>query len=100
VSKPPSPPPQRPVNVGSPALRFRKEIEAALAGGAEPGALHLRLTLSDASRLLRDPATPTGDIRFQDGVMRFLGVEVQKGGVDASTLAILASGADDQTPTA
>lgn len=81
--------PPRPKGVTSPAARFRKEIEAALMGGAEPGGLLLQLTLSDASRLIRDPETPTGDIRFAaGGEMCFMGVQVQKG-VDASALVVV-----------
>jgi hypothetical protein len=71
-----------------PAARFRKEIEAALVGGADPAGLLLQLTLSDASRLVRDRDTPASDIRFEGDAMRFLGVQVQKG-VETSALVVL-----------
>jgi hypothetical protein len=71
-----------------PAARFRKEIEAALGGGADPDSLVLQLTLSDASRLVRDRDTPAGDIRFEGDAMRFLGVPVKKG-VETSALVML-----------
>jgi hypothetical protein len=80
-------PPPRAKGVTSPAARFRKEIEAALAGGAEPAHLLLQLTLSDASRLLRDPEIPVSDIRFDAGEMCFMGVQVQKGAA-ASSLVV------------
>jgi hypothetical protein len=78
--------PTAPKGVTSPAVRFRREIDKALAEGAELQNLLLRLTLSDTSRLMRDPATAVEDIHYDSGVMRFLGVKVQKGGVDASVL--------------
>jgi hypothetical protein len=82
--------PPRPKPVVSPAARFRKEIETALAGGAEPAGLLLHLTLSDASRLLRDHDTPAEDIRFASGEMWFRGVQVQKG-AESSTLVVVPS---------
>ena len=78
-----------PKPAGSPAARFRREIDLAFKEGAEPQDLRLRLTLSDASRLMRDPEVAVSDIRFEAGVMRFLGVEVQKGGIEASTLEMV-----------
>lgn len=51
----------------------------------------LRLTLRDASLLARDRTTPVADIRYQEGVMHFLGVQVEAGGVAASTLDLGAS---------
>jgi hypothetical protein len=78
---PPRPPPK-----GSPDGRFRTQIETALLGGAAPNDLILRLTLRDATLLVRDPATPVADISFAGGVMRFLGVLVEKGGVSESVL--------------
>lgn len=71
-----------------PDARFRKEIAAAVAGGAELDGVTLRLTLQDASRLARDRAIPVADIRFADGVMWFLGVRVESGGVPASELVV------------
>jgi hypothetical protein len=87
-------PPPAPVFV-PPAARFRKEIEAALVGGADPAGLLLQLTLSDASRLLRDRDTPAGDIRFDGAAMRFLGVQVEKG-VETSALVALPASEPDQ----
>jgi hypothetical protein len=46
----------------------------------------LRLTLRDVHLMTRDPATPVADISFVGGQMRFLGVRVEKGGVDVSRL--------------
>ncbi|HWA63929.1 MAG TPA: hypothetical protein VG939_21335 [Caulobacteraceae bacterium] len=75
-----------PRGVASTSGRFRGEIEQAVAHGASPDDLLLRLTLGDASRLLRDPDIATDDIRFEAGVMSFLGVQVRRGGVAASAL--------------
>ncbi len=71
--------------------RFRREIETALANGSTPDDLVLRLTLRDANLLTRDPLTPVADIQFADGVMRFLGVRVERGGVTVSALASAAA---------
>ena len=79
-------PPPRKASVSSPAARFRAEIEAAVAEGVPVEDMTLRLTLSDASRLTRDPTTPLADISYADGVMRYLGVQVAQGGVPASSL--------------
>ena len=68
------------------AERFRREIEAALEGGESPDHLRLRLTLGDLNRLRRDPSVSVADIAFAEGVMRFMGVEVQQGGVAESDL--------------
>lgn len=77
--------PSKPAGRGSPANRFRGAIDEAVAKGAGLDELLLRLTLTDANRLLRDRETP-GDIRFEEGIMRFLGVKVQQGGVEVSVL--------------
>jgi len=69
-----------------PAGRFRSEIEAALAQGLGAADMTLRLTLRDAHLLARDSGVPLADISYVGGVMRFLGVRVEKGGVPASTL--------------
>lgn len=82
MARPPPPPPKK----GSPDKRFRAQIEAALTDGVSPKDMVLRLTLGDANALTRDPATPVSDISFTGGVMRFLGVRVEKGGIEASTL--------------
>ena len=70
----------------SPGERFRQEIENAVEAGAKVDELTLRMTLGDANKLRRDPALPLTDISFKGGVMRFLGVKVEQGGVDASVL--------------
>ncbi len=70
----------------SPDVRFRGQIEAALQGGAAHEALILRLTHRDVSLMSRDPVTPVADISYAGGVMRFLGVRVEKGGVLTSAL--------------
>ena len=70
----------------SPDIRFRDKIEAAVAAGAAREDLTLRLTLRDVSLLSRDPTVPVTDISYSDGVMRFLGVKVEKGGVAVSAL--------------
>lgn len=70
----------------TPANRFRGEIREAVANGVGLGGLLLRLTYTDESRLVRDRETLPGEIRFDDGVMSFLGVKVQRGGVEASVL--------------
>lgn len=69
-----------------PGGRFRAEIQAALAEGVGAEDMLLRLTLRDAHLLVRDPEVPLADISYAEGVMRFLGVRVEKGGVPASTL--------------
>jgi hypothetical protein len=69
-----------------PAVIFRKEIELAKSQGADEAQMVLKLTLSDASRLKRDPNVAVSDIAFRDGVMHFLGVRVEQGGVSGSAL--------------
>jgi hypothetical protein len=69
-----------------PDARFRPQIEAAAAGGADRDLMLLRLTLRDATLMSRDPETPLADISYADGEMRFLGVRVAKGGVAESSL--------------
>lgn len=69
-----------------PAVVFRREIEAAVARGVDPADMVLKLTLTDASHLKRDRNLGVADIAFKDGVMRFLGVAVEQGGVSASVL--------------
>jgi hypothetical protein len=70
----------------SPDVRFRPQIAAALAEGASSDDMILRLTLNDASRLSRDRDIPVADISFTGGVMRYLGIRVEKGGVPESVL--------------
>ncbi len=71
---------------GTPDSRFRSQIETAVAEGVAPADMTLRLTLGDAHAMSRDPATPLADISYAGGAMRFLGVKVEKGGVEASKL--------------
>lgn len=78
-----SPPPRPPAR---PDPRFRSQIEAAIADGVAREDMTLRLTLRDTHLMSRDPATPVADISYVGGVMRFLGVRIVKGGVDASVL--------------
>lgn len=70
----------------SSAERFRSEIEQAEAEGVAREDMVLELTLSDVSQLKRDPSLAVADIGFADGVMRFLGVRIQEGGVTESRL--------------
>lgn len=69
-----------------PAITFREEIERAENEGVKRTAMTLQLTLADASLLKRDNTLAVSDISFADGVMRFLGVVVQEGGVVTSAL--------------
>lgn len=71
---------------GPPATRFRTQIEAAVADGVDLSDMTLRLTLTDLTKLKRDRSVPTADISFRDGVMRYLGVKVEQGGVTDSVL--------------
>ncbi len=80
--KPEPPPPGR----RSPAGRLREQIEKAEATGLGRPQMMLRLTHADASLLKRDPELAVSDISFSDGVMRFLGVKVEAGGVTVSEL--------------
>jgi hypothetical protein len=78
------PPP--PVRRVPPAPRFRSEIEAAEAEGAVRDDMTLRLTLNDVTALRRDRTLAVADLSFTGGVMRYLGVKVEQGGVAESTL--------------
>jgi hypothetical protein len=68
------------------AARFRREIERAEARGVDRAAMTLRLTLGDADKLKRDRRVALADIAFTEGVMRYLGVTIDQGGVAASSL--------------
>lgn len=46
----------------------------------------LRLTLSDMAALKRDRSLPMEDISFVGGTMRYLGVQIESGGVAESVL--------------
>jgi len=70
----------------SPASQFLKEIEKAEADGVARADMTLQLTFSDAQQLKRDNSLALADISFTDGVMRFVGVKVEQGGVPVSTL--------------
>lgn len=50
----------------------------------------LRLTLNDVNALKRDRDLPVSDLSFTGGVMRFLGVRVEQGGVPQSFLDLAA----------
>lgn len=71
---------------GPPAPRFRTQIDAAVAEGVNLKDMTLRLTLTDLTKLKRDPSVPVADISFTGGVMRYLGVKVEQGGVTESVL--------------
>ena len=68
------------------AVHFRGEIEKAEAEGVAREDMTLRLTLSDVSQLRRDGSLPVADISYAGGVMRYLGVKVEQGGVPESVL--------------
>ena len=78
-------PAPRPV-LKSPGETFRDAIEAAKAEGVDVEVMTLRLTHGDVLKLKRDPQIPLADISFAKGVMRFLGVKIEQGGVPASSL--------------
>jgi hypothetical protein len=46
----------------------------------------LRLTLNDVTQLRRDRSLALADISYAGGVMRYLGVRVEQGGVPQSVL--------------
>jgi len=68
------------------AVYFRAEIEKAEAAGAAREDMTLHLTLNDVNQLRRDATLPVADLSFAGGVMRFLGVRVEQGGVSTSVL--------------
>ena len=65
---------------------FRSQIAAAEADGVHKNDMTLRLTLMDVTALKRDRDLPVADISFVGGVMRYLGVKVEQGGVPESVL--------------
>jgi hypothetical protein len=73
-------------HAASAAAQFRAQIEAAEAEGIARDEMTLRLTLGDVHKLKRDPGIALSDISFAGGVMRFLGVKIEQGGVPASAL--------------
>jgi hypothetical protein len=68
------------------ATRLRGEIEKAEAEGTGREAMTLHLTHSDVNALTRDPSLALDDLSFAGGTMRFLGVNVERGGVTESVL--------------
>jgi hypothetical protein len=68
------------------AQRLRNEIEKAEADGVRREDMLLRLTFGDVSQLKRDTSLAVEDISFAGGVMRFLGVRIEQGGVVESVL--------------
>ena len=97
---PARPPPPTP-KLLPPGQRFRSEIEKATADGAVISALMLKLTLSDAAKLRRDPSIETEAISFTDGQMRYLGVRVVEGDITTSKLLTRSAeeiAADDLPP--
>jgi hypothetical protein len=84
-------PPRPPAPPEAPGNHFRKQIEAAKAEGVAPEDMTLRLTLGDVHKIKRDPGIAVADISFAGGVMRYLGVKIEQGGVAASALDIPAS---------
>lgn len=70
----------------TPADRFRDQIAKAEAEGLVRDELTLKLTYGDANLLRRDQSLALADISFAGGVMRFLGVKIEVGGVEASEL--------------
>ena len=81
--KSPAPSPRR----AAASTHFRGEIEKAEAAGVARDDMTLRLTLSDVSQLRRDATLAVADISFAGGVMRYLGVKVEQGGVPVSVLS-------------
>ena len=68
------------------AERFRREIAAAVAQGADREKLVLKLTLRDHDALRRDPGVAVDELSFRGG-LSFLGVKVIGGrGLPASVL--------------
>ena len=78
--------PPQPARRKPPGPHFRTAIESAEAEGVARDDMTLRLTLSDVSALKRDRSLALEDISFVGGVMRYLGVKVESGGVPESTL--------------
>ena len=70
----------------SPASQFLREIEKAEADGVAREDMVLQLTYSDAQQIKRDSSLAVADVSFSEGVMRFLGVKVEQGGVSVSAL--------------
>jgi hypothetical protein len=78
----------RPAPRLSVANTFRQQIESAMAEGVAREDMTLHLTLGDAHRIKGDHELAIEDVNFSGGVMRFLGVKVEQGGVTASSLEL------------
>jgi hypothetical protein len=88
-SMPPRPTPDQKSQPATQAFRIqqlRDLIAKAVGEGVASDDLLLRLTSRDASALKRHPAVGLTEISFLEGQMRFLGVKVQEGGVEAPLL--------------
>jgi hypothetical protein len=78
----------RPAPRLSVASSFRQQIESAVSEGVAREEMTLHLTLGDAHRIKGDHDLAVEDVNFSGGVMRFLGVKVEQGGVAASSLEL------------
>jgi hypothetical protein len=65
---------------------WREAIAQAESEGVARADMVLHLTLRDASELKRDRNVAVEDIAFAAGVMRYVGVRVEAGGVTVSAL--------------
>ena len=70
------------------AIRFRAEIEQAVAQGVALADMALHLTLGDVEQLKRDRTLSIADISFAGGTMTYLGVTILKGDVPLSVLRL------------
>lgn len=70
----------------SAASRLRNFIEAAEVDGVAREDMTLRLTFADDNQLKRDGSLALEDISFKGGIMRYLGVRIERGGVRESVL--------------
>jgi hypothetical protein len=68
--------------------KLRDLIAKAQSDGSDAADMVLRLTLGDASELRRDRSVELHEIKFDQGVMRFLGVRIVEGGITVSRLDI------------
>ncbi|HWE99177.1 MAG TPA: hypothetical protein VG248_05220 [Caulobacteraceae bacterium] len=88
-----SPPP--PVPGRSPARPLQDAIERAEAAGVKRGDMKLHLTRRDVVLLKRDAEVALSDISFADGVMSYVGVAIEQGGVAVSELVLPAEAAQE-----
>lgn len=89
TSKSKSAPPPTPGR--SPARALQTAIEQAEAAGIARAQMRLHLTRRDVVLLKRDADVAVSDIRFADGVMSYLGVTIEQGGVAISELVLPAT---------